>query len=126
MSEEQVIRDAVAAWNEGGVDAFLERVSPGIEWRPPPGFPQGDLWLGRDELRRRGLKVVGHNKSAAMLEGSKIVAKQFMARNDIPTVRFTVCHSAESARAAVRLESFGLPFPVKGHCGTLGAGFFSS
>jgi ketosteroid isomerase-like protein len=52
MSDEDVIRHAIAAWNEGGVDAFLEHVSPGIEWRPPPGFPQGDLWQGRDELRR--------------------------------------------------------------------------
>jgi ketosteroid isomerase-like protein len=47
-----VIRAAVAAWNEGGVDAFLEYVSPTIEWRHPAGFPQGDVWLGRDELSR--------------------------------------------------------------------------
>lgn len=52
MNDEDVIRSAVAAWNEGGVEAFLEHVAPGIEWRPPPGFPQGDLWRGRDELRR--------------------------------------------------------------------------
>jgi len=48
-----------------------------------------------------------------MLEGSKIVAKQFMARHDIPTARFTACHTAESARAAVRLENFGLPVVIK-------------
>jgi ketosteroid isomerase-like protein len=52
MSEEDVIRNAVAAWNEHGVDAFLEHVAPGVEWRHPPGFPQGDVWLGRDELSR--------------------------------------------------------------------------
>lgn len=52
MSEEQVIRESVAAWNEGGVDAFLEYVSPDVEWRHPPGFPQGDVWLGRQELSR--------------------------------------------------------------------------
>ena len=50
MSDEDVIRAALAAWNEGGVDAFLAHVSPGIEWRHPPGFPQGDVWRGRDEL----------------------------------------------------------------------------
>jgi ketosteroid isomerase-like protein len=50
MSDEDVIHTAVGAWNEGGVDAFLEHVSPGIEWRHPPGFPQGDVWRGRDEL----------------------------------------------------------------------------
>jgi ketosteroid isomerase-like protein len=52
VSDEQVIRTAVAAWNEGGVDAFLQHVSPDVEWRPPPGFPQGDLWRGREELSR--------------------------------------------------------------------------
>jgi ketosteroid isomerase-like protein len=52
MSEEEVIRAAVAAWNVGGVDSFLVYVSPGVEWRHPPGFPQGDVWLGRDELSR--------------------------------------------------------------------------
>ena len=52
MSEEQVIRTATAAWNDGGVDAFLEHVSSDIEWRHPPGFPQGEVWKGRDELAR--------------------------------------------------------------------------
>jgi ketosteroid isomerase-like protein len=52
MGDEEVIRAAVASWNEGGVDAFLEHVSPAIEWRHTPGFPQGDVWLGRDELSR--------------------------------------------------------------------------
>jgi ketosteroid isomerase-like protein len=51
MSDEDVIRAAVAAWNEGGVDAFLEYVTDDIEWRHPTGFPEGDLWCGRDELR---------------------------------------------------------------------------
>jgi ketosteroid isomerase-like protein len=70
MSDEQVIRDAVAAWNEGGVDAFLERVSPGIEWRPPPGFPQGDLWRGRDELRREL-----HDQFGDIFEPGKVEVK---------------------------------------------------
>jgi ketosteroid isomerase-like protein len=52
MSDEGAIRGAIDAWNERGVDAFLEHVSPDIEWRPPAGFPQGDVWLGRDELSR--------------------------------------------------------------------------
>ena len=76
--------------------------------------PEAPLVAGlADELRRRGLRVVGHGREAAMLEGSKIFAKQFMARNEIPTARFTACHSAESARAAVRLENFGLPVVIK-------------
>ena len=52
MSDEDVIRGAVDAWNERGVEAFLAYASPQIEWRHPPGFPQGDVWLGREELSR--------------------------------------------------------------------------
>ena len=33
------------------MDAFLEYVSPDVRWHHPPGFPEGDLWCGRDELR---------------------------------------------------------------------------
>jgi ketosteroid isomerase-like protein len=51
MSEEEVIRESVGAWNEGGVDAFLKYVSPDVRWHHPPGFPEGDLWCGLDELR---------------------------------------------------------------------------
>ncbi len=76
--------------------------------------PEAPLVAGvADELRRRGIRVVGHSREAAMLEGSKIFSKQFMARNEIPTARFTACHSPESARAAVRHENFGLPVVVK-------------
>ena len=52
MSDDDVIRKAIAAWNEGGVDAFLQHVSPDVEWRHPPGFPRGEVWCGRDELSR--------------------------------------------------------------------------
>ena len=76
--------------------------------------PEAPLVAGlADELRRRGLRVVGHSSAAARLEGSKIFAKQFLTRNDIPTARFTACHSPQSARAAVRLENFGFPVVIK-------------
>lgn len=76
--------------------------------------PEAPLVAGlADEFRRRGLRVVGHNRAAAMLEGSKVFAKQFMARNDIPTARFTICDSAEAARIAVRAGTLGLPVVVK-------------
>lgn len=75
--------------------------------------PEAPLCAGlADELRRRGLPVVGHNRDAAMLEGSKVFAKQFMARHAIPTARFTVCDSPEAARAAVRGE-YGFPVVLK-------------
>lgn len=50
MSEEAVIRSAIDAWNEGGVDAFLAHVTPDVEWHAPPNFPEGELWRGRDAV----------------------------------------------------------------------------
>jgi hypothetical protein len=48
MSDEQVIRAAVGAWNDGGVNSFLEHVTDDVEWHAPPNFPEGELWRGRD------------------------------------------------------------------------------
>src|SRR6185369_11132270 len=38
-----------------------------------------------DQLTSRGLRIVGPTAAAARLEGSKIFAKDFMARHQIPT-----------------------------------------
>lgn len=38
-----------------------------------------------DEFASRGLKILGPVRGAAQLEGSKVFAKQFMNRHDIPT-----------------------------------------
>jgi len=43
-----------------------------------------------DELRRRGMRVVGFGRSAAQLAGSKIHAKRFMGKYGIPTPAFRV------------------------------------
>lgn len=76
--------------------------------------PEAPLVEGlADEFRRRGLRVVGHGRSAAMLEGSKIFAKQFMERHGIPTARFAACESADQARSAVRDGGFGFPVVIK-------------
>jgi len=50
MSDEDVIRGAIDAWNEGGVDAFMEHVTPDVEWHAPQGFPEGEVWAGRDAV----------------------------------------------------------------------------
>lgn len=74
--------------------------------------PEAPLVAGVAEaFADRGLRVVAPSGKAALLEGSKIFAKQFMQRQSIPTARFTVCESPETARAA--FESFSLPVVVK-------------
>ncbi|HJQ70032.1 MAG TPA: phosphoribosylamine--glycine ligase [Blastocatellia bacterium] len=75
--------------------------------------PEAPLVAGvADAFQSRGLRLVGPSAEAARLEGSKIFAKQFMARHSIPTAQFTACHSPESARAARELE-YSFPVVVK-------------
>jgi phosphoribosylamine--glycine ligase len=75
--------------------------------------PEAPLVAGvADAFETRGLRLVGPSAQAARLEGSKIFAKQFMARHSIPTAQFTACHSPESARAARELE-YSFPVVVK-------------
>jgi phosphoribosylamine--glycine ligase len=75
--------------------------------------PEAPLVAGvADVFASRNLRLVGPSQAAAQLEGSKIFAKQFMARRLIPTAQFTACHSPESARAAAGLE-FDFPVVIK-------------
>ena len=50
---------------------------------------------------QRGIPCWGPPKEAALLEGSKEFAKQFMERHDIPTGSALVVESAEEARQAI-------------------------
>jgi phosphoribosylamine--glycine ligase len=65
-----------------------------------------------DEFKRRGLAILGPGKVAAQLEGSKVFAKEFMARNEIPTAG--VYGTFESAAVAcAKLASVAWPVVVK-------------
>ena len=54
-----------------------------------------------DRLRETGLAVFGPSRSAGRLESSKIFAKRFMERHDIPTARAVVAHSLDAAHKAL-------------------------
>jgi phosphoribosylamine--glycine ligase len=54
-----------------------------------------------DKLRDAGLRVFGPSRSSGRLESSKVFAKRFMERHGVPTARFTVVHSLETARKAL-------------------------
>jgi len=74
--------------------------------------PELPLVLGIvDEFRDRGLAVFGPTREAAQLEGSKIFAKEFMLRHEIPTARFVIAHDENDAKQA--LKQFGLPIVLK-------------
>ncbi len=64
-----------------------------------------------DEFRKRGLRIVGPDKEAAQLEGSKSYAKAFMARHGLPTAD-AQCFT-EAAPALEYLQKHGAPIVVK-------------
>jgi phosphoribosylamine--glycine ligase len=64
-----------------------------------------------DDFRTRGLKIVGPDRAAARLEGSKIFAKNFFIERKIPTARYVTVESPSAAREA--LGQFGFPVVFK-------------
>lgn len=52
-----------------------------------------------DEFEKRGLRIFGPSMRAAMLESSKIFAKEVMVKAKVPTARYKVIVNADEARA---------------------------
>ena len=50
-----------------------------------------------DELERNGINAFGPKKDAAIIEGSKVFAKEFMKKFNIPTADFKVFTNSDSA-----------------------------
>ena len=74
--------------------------------------PELPLSLGVvDALRSYGFAVFGPTRAAAMLETSKVFAKEFMKRHKIPTAHYVVCTSANEV--AHNLHRFHTPIVVK-------------
>ena len=74
--------------------------------------PEAPLALGIvDEFKNYDLKIFGPNKKASQLEASKVFAKEFMARHDIPTANFKVFSDADEAKKYI--EKIGAPCVVK-------------
>jgi phosphoribosylamine--glycine ligase len=64
-----------------------------------------------DAFRARGLRIVGPDRRAAQLEGSKAYAKAFMEKYGLPTAACGVFHDAQAALDYVRAQ--GVPIVVK-------------
>jgi phosphoribosylamine---glycine ligase len=65
-----------------------------------------------DEFARRKLGLIGPSRSAAQLEGSKVFAKQFMQRHNIPTARLYGCYD-RFADAEQALSGVDWPLVIK-------------
>jgi phosphoribosylamine--glycine ligase len=66
-----------------------------------------------DSFEAKGLKIFGPHKNAAILEGSKVFAKEFMARHQIPSGSFEVADTAEQAGDILGSGRFSFPLVVK-------------
>ncbi len=74
--------------------------------------PEVPLTLGIvNEFEARGLKIFGAQREAAMIEGSKIFAKNLMRKYHIPTATYEVFDDPRQARTY--LEKVGAPIVVK-------------
>jgi phosphoribosylamine---glycine ligase len=80
--------------------------------------PELPLVLGlADELRSRGFAAVGPGKEAALLEGSKVYAKEFLARHAIPTAKmYGVFEDVAAAKAALDRVAWPLVIKADGLC----------
>ena len=66
-----------------------------------------------DEFEANGLKIFGPSKAAAALEGSKIFAKDFMAKHGIPTANYRSFGPGELHLAEAFAGTLSLPVVVK-------------
>jgi phosphoribosylamine--glycine ligase len=74
--------------------------------------PEAPLVAGVvDAFRARGRKIVGADRNAAQLEGSKVFAKNFFVQRRIPTAEFVTVENETDARQA--LDRFGCPVVLK-------------
>jgi phosphoribosylamine--glycine ligase len=74
--------------------------------------PEAPLVKGlADVFRERGLEVFGPSREAARLEASKVFAKEFMERHDIPTAAHSVFD--DPASAYVHLSESAYPVVIK-------------
>ncbi|MDH3278813.1 MAG: phosphoribosylamine--glycine ligase [Nitrosopumilus sp.] len=67
-----------------------------------------------DKFNQRNLKVFGPSQVAAQLESSKIWAKNFMKRNDIPTARFEIFDDANKAQDYVESLDYNVVIKADG------------
>jgi len=64
-----------------------------------------------DRFVAQGLTIFGPSQKAAMLEGSKVFAKQFMSEHDIPTAPYAVCATRADVAEATSTKIF--PYVIK-------------
>jgi len=67
-----------------------------------------------DAFTQKGLKIFGPSKAAAQLEGSKVYAKEFMTRRNIPTANYKVYDDAHAAEEYLKQAVYPLVIKADG------------
>ena len=79
--------------------------------------PEAPLAAGIvDEFRSRGLHIFGPTKAAARLESSKVFAKKFMQKYNIPTAKFQTFDNSDPANIQAAhdyIDQNGVPIVIK-------------
>ncbi|MGH9340653.1 MAG: phosphoribosylamine--glycine ligase [Acidobacteriota bacterium] len=87
--------------------------------------PEAPLVAGIvDHFEGAGLAIVGPSQKAAVLEGSKAFAKDFMRRHQIPTSAYQNYQQADNAESDLRSGRFDFPLVVKADGLAAGKGVF--
>ena len=76
------------------------------------------------EKRIENLKIIGPQSEGAQLEGSKLFAKNFMKRHNIPTANFKSFTKEEPQQAICYLKTSSPPFVIKANGLASGKGVF--
>ncbi|MDR1084827.1 MAG: phosphoribosylamine--glycine ligase [Deltaproteobacteria bacterium] len=77
--------------------------------------PEVPLVLGlTDLLRSEGFLVFGPSGRAAQIEGSKVFAKDFMVRHNLPTASYAVFYDFEEAKQYLEAASYPLVLKADG------------
>ena len=74
-----------------------------------------------DKFRQNGLRIIGPTKHAAQLEGSKIFAKEFMKKYNIPTARYNIANTFEEASKIIGNCSYPVVIKADGLAAGKGA-----
>jgi phosphoribosylamine--glycine ligase len=111
---------AIDAGDVGAIVAFAEEVRPDLTIVGPELPLVNGL---TDAFRQRNWAVVGPSQQAAQLEGSKIFAKEFLARHGIPTAKMYGTYDSP-AEAYKALDSVTWPVVIKADGLCAGKGVF--
>jgi phosphoribosylamine---glycine ligase len=66
-----------------------------------------------DRFAHAGRPLLGPVQAAARIETSKVWAKQFMSRHQVPTAQFVIAESTDVAYQTIASERFGWPLVIK-------------